>query len=147
MTGHSRLSEAQEALFERAYALGHDVLSPWRRRVCRGRSTGRWCASSATRVCSGTFSHARAKARPLSSASCVKGWRTDARRPRRHSRSRAWAATRFSVLRSRRFATPGSTRLAAGEAVAAFALSEPEAGSDAAALALRAERAGDGFPA
>ena len=33
MTGHSRLSEAQEALFERAYALGHDVLSPWRRRV------------------------------------------------------------------------------------------------------------------
>jgi acyl-CoA dehydrogenase len=36
-------------------------------------------------------------------------------------------------------------RLSSGEAVAAFALSEPEAGSDAAALALRAERDSDGF--
>jgi acyl-CoA dehydrogenase len=36
-------------------------------------------------------------------------------------------------------------RLAAGEAVAAFALSEPDAGSDAAALALRAEPDGDGY--
>ena len=36
-------------------------------------------------------------------------------------------------------------RLAAGEAVAAFALSEPDAGSDAAALSLAAEPDGDGF--
>jgi acyl-CoA dehydrogenase len=36
-------------------------------------------------------------------------------------------------------------RLQAGEAVAAFALSEPDAGSDAAALALRAEPDGDGY--
>jgi acyl-CoA dehydrogenase len=36
-------------------------------------------------------------------------------------------------------------RLSAGDAVAAFALSEPEAGSDAAALELRAEEDDDGF--
>jgi len=36
-------------------------------------------------------------------------------------------------------------RLAAGEAVPAFALSEPQAGSDAAALDLRADRDSDGF--
>ena len=36
-------------------------------------------------------------------------------------------------------------RIASGEAVAAFALSEPDAGSDVAALSLRAERDGEGF--
>ena len=36
-------------------------------------------------------------------------------------------------------------RLAAGEAVAAFALTEPDAGSDVASLALRADEEGNGF--
>ena len=36
-------------------------------------------------------------------------------------------------------------RVAAGEAVAAFALTEPDAGSDVAALALRADAGRDGW--
>jgi acyl-CoA dehydrogenase len=53
----------------------------------------------------------------------------------------------YPILRAARPSTREAwiPRLAAGEAVAAFALSEPDAGSDAAALALRAERDGDGF--
>jgi acyl-CoA dehydrogenase len=38
-----------------------------------------------------------------------------------------------------------SARVAAGDAVAAFALTEPDAGSDAAAIALRADKDGDGW--
>jgi acyl-CoA dehydrogenase len=41
--------------------------------------------------------------------------------------------------------TDWTERLAAGEAIAAFALTEPGAGSDVAALALRADRDGDAF--
>jgi alkylation response protein AidB-like acyl-CoA dehydrogenase len=53
----------------------------------------------------------------------------------------------YPILRAARPEVRGAwiPRLAAGEAVAAFALSEPEAGSDAAALTLRADRDGDAF--
>jgi acyl-CoA dehydrogenase len=53
----------------------------------------------------------------------------------------------YPILRAARPEIRGAwiPRLAAGKAVAAFALSEPEAGSDAAALALRADRDGNGF--
>ena len=53
----------------------------------------------------------------------------------------------YPILRSGSDAirTEWIPRLETGEAVAAFALSEPDAGSDAASLTLRAERDGDGF--
>lgn len=53
----------------------------------------------------------------------------------------------FPLLQSGQPATVDAwlPRIAAGTAVAAFALSEPQAGSDVAALALAATRDGDGF--
>jgi acyl-CoA dehydrogenase len=49
------------------------------------------------------------------------------------------------ILRNEELSEEWIPRLAAGEAVAAFALSEPESGSDVASLALRADRDGDGY--
>jgi acyl-CoA dehydrogenase len=53
----------------------------------------------------------------------------------------------YPILRfgSRELVETWVPRLAGGDAVAAFALSEPDAGSDAASLALRAEREEGGF--
>jgi acyl-CoA dehydrogenase len=51
----------------------------------------------------------------------------------------------YPVLRNEALRDEWIPRLAAGEAVAAFALSEPESGSDVASLTLRAERDGDGY--
>ena len=65
------------------------------------------------------------------------------RRPR--SRSRASAAIRSSAVARRRLRDEWIPRLSRGEIVAAFALSEPDAGSDAANLALQAKRDRDGF--
>ena len=65
-------------------------------------------------------------------------------RPRRRSRSRASARSRCCSPATR-LVEAWVPRLAAGEAVAGFALTEPDAGSDVAALALRAEPDGDGF--
>jgi acyl-CoA dehydrogenase len=49
------------------------------------------------------------------------------------------------ILRNAALREEWIPRLSAGEAVAAFALSEPESGSDVASLALRADSDGDGY--
>jgi acyl-CoA dehydrogenase len=51
----------------------------------------------------------------------------------------------YPLLRNAELRDRWLPKVAAGEAVAAFALSEPDAGSDVASLSLRAERAGDGY--
>jgi acyl-CoA dehydrogenase len=51
----------------------------------------------------------------------------------------------YPLLRNAELRDRWLPKVAAGEAVAAFALSEPDAGSDVASLTLRAERAGDGY--
>jgi alkylation response protein AidB-like acyl-CoA dehydrogenase len=145
MSGHRGLSEAQQALFERARALGHDVLAP----IADSGEPGRIN-------------------RPLVRAlgdegllACVlppdgEGSAVDLcllREGLAHGCTEAETALAlqglggYPILRNARSEVRDAwvPRLAAGEAVAAFALSEPDAGSDAAALALRAERDGDGF--
>ena len=51
----------------------------------------------------------------------------------------------YPILQNPALAEHWWPRLAAGDAVAAFALTEPDAGSDVAALSLQAEPDGDGF--
>ena len=51
----------------------------------------------------------------------------------------------YPILQNEALATHWRPRLATGDAVAAFALTEPDAGSDVAALSLRAEPDGDGY--
>ena len=51
----------------------------------------------------------------------------------------------YPILQNEALAAHWRPRLAAGDAVAAFALTEPDAGTDVAAHSLRAEPDGDGY--
>ena len=145
MTGHSRLSEAQEALFERAYALGHDVLSPLAKEGAPGQINRPLVRELGDE---GLLGHVLPREGEGSAVElCL------LREGLAHGCTEAETALAlqglggYPILRAAQPEVRDAwvPRLAAGDAVAAFALSEPEAGSDAAALALRAERDGDGF--
>jgi alkylation response protein AidB-like acyl-CoA dehydrogenase len=145
MSVHRGLSEAQEALFERARALGHGVLAPLadqgepgqvNRPLVRALGDEGLLApvlpdeseGSAVELCllREALAHGCSEAETALALQGLGGY--PILRNARQEVREAWVP-----------------RLAAGEAVAAFALSEPDAGSDAAALSLRADRDGDGF--
>ena len=117
----------------------------WRSRADPARSTDRSCTRSATRACSSTSSRREREGSAVELCLLREGLShgcTDA-----ETALALQGLGGYPILRAARSEVRDAwvPRLAAGEAVAAFALSEPGAGSDAAALALRAERDGDGF--
>lgn len=145
MTGHSRLSEAQKALFERSRALGHKVFAPLAEQGRPGQINRPLVHALGDE---GLLEHVLPREREGSAVElCL------LREGLAHGCTDAETALAlqglggYPILRAARSEVRDAwvPRLAAGEAVAAFALSEPGAGSDAAALALRAERDGDGF--
>jgi len=145
MTGYSRLSEPQQELLDRASALGHEVFAPLAEQGSPGRinrplvrALGEYGLLEAVLPSEGEGSAVEL---------CL------LREGLAHGCTEAETALALQglgghpILRSARpeIREAWIPRLAAGEAVAAFALSEPDAGSDAAALALRADRDGDGY--
>jgi alkylation response protein AidB-like acyl-CoA dehydrogenase len=145
MSGHRGLSEAQQALFERAGALGQDVFAPLADRGEPGR---------VNRALVRALGDEGLLARVLPAAG--EGSAVELcllREGLAHGCTEAETALAlqglggYPILRnaSAEVGEAWVPRLAAGDAVAAFALSEPDAGSDAAALSLRADRDGDGF--
>jgi alkylation response protein AidB-like acyl-CoA dehydrogenase len=145
MADASHLSEAQRELFERARSLGHDVFSP----LASAGEPGR-----VNRALLQALGEEALLARVLPEQG--EGSAVDLcllREGLAHGCTEAETALAlqglggYPILRRARPPVRDAwiPRLSAGEAVAAFALSEPGAGSDAAALALRAEPEGEGF--
>jgi acyl-CoA dehydrogenase len=145
MTGHSRLSEAHQQLLARAQALGHEVFAPLADEGAPGQINRPLVRALGDE---GLLGHVLPRKGEGSAVElCI------LREGLAHGCTEAETALAlqglggYPILRAARPEVRDSwvPRLGAGEAVAAFALSEPEAGSDAAALSLRAERDGGGF--
>ena len=86
------------------------------------------------------FGGAREKSKPATYASCEKSWRAARRSLTRCLRCRLWAVIRLLFSARKNRSNVFFHRIAKGTAIAAFALTEPEAGSDVAALKSRAVR-------
>jgi alkylation response protein AidB-like acyl-CoA dehydrogenase len=145
MSGHRGLSKAQEALFKRARALGHDVFAPLADRGEPGRVNRPLLRALGDEGLLARVLPAEGEGSAVELCLLREGLA--------HGCTEAETALAlqglggYPILRNARAQARETwvPRLAAGEAVAAFALSEPDAGSDAAALSLRADRDGEGF--
>jgi hypothetical protein len=141
----SHLSPEQQELFERARALGHEVMAPLARQGEPGRINRPLVGALGDEGLLERVLPAEGEGSAVELCLLREGLA--------HGSTEAETALAlqglggYPILRRAqpRFRDAWVPRLAAGEAVAAFALSEPGAGSDAAALALRAEPDDDGF--
>src|SRR5512132_1225103 len=145
MAEGSHLSPEQQELFERARALGHEMMAPLARQGEPGRVNRALLRALGDEGLLQRVLPAEGEGSAVELCLLREGLA--------HGSTEAETALALQGLGGYpilRRARPGVReewvpRLAAGEAVAAFALSEPDAGSDAAALALKAEPDGDGF--
>jgi acyl-CoA dehydrogenase len=139
------LSPHQQELFERARALGHDVLAPLARQGEPGRVNRPLVRALGDEELLARVLPAEGEGSAVELCLLREGLAYGSTEAETALALQGLGG--YPILRRARpeVREEWVPRLAAGDAVAAFALSEPEAGSDAAALALRAEPDGDGF--
>jgi acyl-CoA dehydrogenase len=145
VSAHTHLSEAERELLEHARSLGHGVLAPLAAKGEPGRINRPLVRALGEQ---GLLERVLPRVGGGSAVElCL------LREGLAHGCTEAETALALQGLGGHPIVSFGAPELveawvpalAAGEAVAAFALSEPDAGSDVAALALRADRDGDGF--
>ena len=118
----------------RARRTAHDVDAACRALVARARRRPAGCAMPSPARRYGGAAERSTRAR---SAWRARRWRATTASPTSRSPCRGSARARSRLAARRRRSARYLPRVARGEAIAAFALSEPEAGSDVAAMALR----------